>query len=242
MREEMQMRQQGALDLRAVDEALRLADIPGEIMARKGAGLGAPELALHRAILRAFPALGGPPTPAWLRQTAAALGLDPASALAALHERDLVRRDPATGAITCAYPFSGVPTAHRVELAGARPVHAMCAVDALGVPFMFGRDARISSVDPLSGTPVRIEVRAGEAHWEPAEAAVFVGKACREGPSAEACCSVINFFRSAAAAEAFRRAHPELPGRVLAGAEAVEAGRRVFGAVLGEQGPPERRS
>ena len=89
-------------DLRAVEEALALADIPGDLWARKGAGLGAAERALHRAILRAFPDLGGPPGAAQLRGMAAALGLDAAAALAALHARDLVRRDPGSGAIVCA--------------------------------------------------------------------------------------------------------------------------------------------
>ena len=70
----------------------------------------------------------------------------------------------------------------------------MCAVDVLGVPFMFGRDARINSVDPASGAPIRIEVRAGEVRWDPADARVFVRKTCAEGSSAETCCSVINFF------------------------------------------------
>jgi hypothetical protein len=51
---------------------------------------------------------------------------------------------------------------------------------------------------------------------------------------------VINFFASAAAAEAFRRAHPGLPGRVLAAREATEAGRRVFGGVLREPEAPRQ--
>ena len=79
-----------------------LADILGDLWARKGAGLGAAERALHRAILRAFPDLGGLPGAAQLRGMAAALGLDAEAALAALHERDLVRRDPGSGAIVCA--------------------------------------------------------------------------------------------------------------------------------------------
>ena len=110
----------------------------------------------------------------------------------------------------------------------------MCAVDALGTPSMLGRDARIISADPASGAPVRVAVRGGRATWEPPGAAVFVGKTCAGGPSSEACCAVINFFGSTEAAEAYRRAHPALPGRVLAAREAAEAGRRVFGALLGE--------
>ncbi len=226
------MGQHDAPDLVAVEEALRLANIPGDLWERKGAGLGAAERAFHRAILRAFPELGGPPGRERLRAAAAALGLEPEAALAALHDRDLIRRDALAGTIACAYPFSGPPTPHRVAPAGGRAVYAMCAVDALGIPFMLGRDATITSADPTSGGPVRVEVRAGQARWEPAGAVVFVGKACEEGPSAQVCCSVIHFFRSAVSAAAYRRANPGLQGRVLAAAEAVEAGRRVFGGLL----------
>lgn len=147
-----------ALHQRALDEALRLANIPGDLWERKGAGLGAAERAFHRAILRAFPELGGPPGPARLRAAAAALGLEPEAALAALHDRDLIRRDPATGTIACAYPFSGPPMPHRVAPAGGRAFYAMCAVDVLGIPFLLGRDATITSADPTSREPVRVAV------------------------------------------------------------------------------------
>ncbi len=147
-----------ALHHRALDEALRLANIPGDLWERKGAGLGAAERAFHRAILRAFPELGGPPGPARLRAAAAALGLEPEAALAALHDRDLIRRDPATGTIACAYPFSGPPMPHRVAPAGGRAFYAMCAVDVLGIPFLLGRDATITSADPTSREPVRVAV------------------------------------------------------------------------------------
>jgi hypothetical protein len=40
---------------------------------------------------------------------------------------------------------------------------------------------------------------------------------------------MINFFASAAAAEAYLRAHPTVTGQLLSPAAAAEAGRRVFG-------------
>ncbi len=86
------------------------------------------------------------------------LGLEPEAALAALHDRDLIRRDPATGTIACAYPFSGPPMPHRVAPAGGRAFYAMCAVDVLGIPFLLGRDATITSADSTSREPVRVAV------------------------------------------------------------------------------------
>ena len=57
------------------------------------------------------------------------------------------------GVVAVAYPFSGTPTPHRVELDGLPAVYAMCAIDALGLPFMASRDGRITSADPHDGTP-----------------------------------------------------------------------------------------
>lgn len=34
-------------------------------------------------------------------------------------------------------------------------------IDALGIPFMFERDAAVISTDPTDGTPIRVEVRGG---------------------------------------------------------------------------------
>lgn len=232
------MNGKAGVDLQTVERALSTANIPENVWETKGAGLEAAERQLYRRILRAFPEIGGAPGPDRVRVEAESLGLEPEAALGALASRDLIVRDHATGAITVAYPFSAVPTPHWVEAAGSRPVYAMCAVDALGIPFMLDRDAIIVSTDPTSGEPIRVEVLAGKGNWDPSGSVVFVCKLrdCK-GPD---CCTVINFFRSAEAAEAYRRFHPDTDGIVLAHAEALEAGRRVFGDLLLESGSAER--
>ena len=50
--------------------------------------------------------------------------------------------------VAVAYPFSGRPTRQQVELDGFPAVYAMCAIDALGIPAMAGRDGRIAAVNP----------------------------------------------------------------------------------------------
>src|SRR6266568_8658416 len=100
---------------------------------------------LHRAVLRRFLATGAAPTARWLRQAAADAGLD-ASAADALAAADAVH--VANGIVAVAYPFSGTPTPHRVALDGLPAVYAMCAIDALGLPAMAGRDGQITSADP----------------------------------------------------------------------------------------------
>jgi alkylmercury lyase len=120
--------------------------------------LPGPLRGLHRAVLRRFLAFGAPPTARWVRQAAAGLGLD-ASALDALAAADTVH--VVNGVVAVAYPFSGTPTPHRVRLDGLPAVYTMCAIDALGLPAMAGRDGQISSADPHEGTPVEVTVRRG---------------------------------------------------------------------------------
>ena len=107
---------------------------------------------LHRAVLRRFLQTGAPPTTRWLRQAAADEGLD-ATALDELAAADAVH--VMDGVVAVAYPFSGTPTPHRVELDGLPAVHAMCAIDALGLPAMAGRDGRITSAARATTPPSR---------------------------------------------------------------------------------------
>lgn len=204
----------------------------------RAARLRGPEAAFYQAILREFPTRGGAPDAAWLSATAVTHGLDAQATLARFEAADVVVRDPATGAIVSMYPFSDMPTPHRVTVAGGRPMYSMCAIDALGMPFMLGRDAVIESVDPTTGTPIRVEVRDGVARWDPPTAAVLAA-AIEEaaGPKATVVCPIINFFATAEAAEAYQRAHPEAGGRVLTQEEAVEHGQRFFGGLLAPDGP-----
>jgi hypothetical protein len=121
-----------------------------------------------------FPATGGPPDRAQLRTLAQHYRVPLQVTLSDMARQDLVQRDPQSGAIRAAYPFSGVPTAHRVTLlpppvqaehpadaAISAPVevYAMCALDALGIPLMLHCDAIVNSVDAHSGEVVRVWVR-----------------------------------------------------------------------------------
>ena len=200
--------------------------------------LTAQEAGFYQAVLREFPRRGGPPNAAWLAAEAARHGLDAEHALARLVEHDLIVRDPASGAILSMYPFSAVPTPHRVTVAGGAPVYSMCAIDALGIPFMLDRDAVIESVDPTSNTRIRVEVRDGRARWQPATAAVLTASVDdAQGPKAQLCCPLMNFFATAEAAEAYRAAHAAVAGRVLSQAKAIEQSRRYFGGLLAADGP-----
>jgi hypothetical protein len=201
------------------------------------AALPEPLRELHRRLLGGFLAHAGPPRPAAVAGVAATLGLDPGEALGALAAADLVHSDPADGTITAAYPFSGRPTPHQVALDGGPTVAAMCALDALGIPQMARRAARIGSTDPVSGQPITVETRGTRWQWEPAATVVLVatavGGAC--GAVADCCCPHINFHADSRHAEAYLQAHPGMTGELLGQAEAVDTAGRYFGGLLDPQ-------
>jgi Alkylmercury lyase len=88
------------------------------------------------------------------------------------------------GRVRAAYSFSGVPTPHTVAIDGGPTVYAMCAIDALGIADMLGRDITIASTDPASGQEINVTVHSGRASWTPGTAVVFVGSDHRRDRSA----------------------------------------------------------
>ena len=188
---------------------------------------------LHRAVLRRFLATGAPPTARWVRQAAADAELD-AAALDALAAADAVHIS--NGVVAVAYPFSGTPTPHRVELDGLPPVYAMCAIDALGLPAMAGRDGQITSADPHDGTPVVVTVRNGTWTWTPPGAVVVAGRTTDCGAdcgSYEAMCPNTVFHASRESAQAYLAGRGDLDADILGQDTAIEAGRLNFGTLLG---------
>ncbi|MFJ9447824.1 alkylmercury lyase family protein [Kitasatospora sp. NPDC101235] len=209
---------------------------PLDVVGRAGRGRRAPAQhglrAVHQQILRHFAATGVAPDPQTLQPVATGAGRSATDVLAELADEDFLTLDEA-GNIRAAYPFSAVPTRHRVRLESGVEVWSMCAIDALGVPAMLGQDAVISSTDPLSGDPITVTSTTGTLRWEPASALVFVGQRPGGGPAAAACCDALNFFTDAASARAWTSQHPDVPGRVVDQPDAEHIGRQTFGPLLG---------
>ncbi|WP_435585988.1 organomercurial lyase [Micromonospora aurantiaca (nom. illeg.)] len=185
---------------------------------------------VHRAILRHFAATGTAPSDADIRAAVNAADLDTADALRELARQDLVAVDTA-GRLVAAYPFSPTPTPHGVSL-GEVEVFAMCAIDALGMPFMLGTDAVITSADPHTGQPVRVTITNGAASYEPAEVVIVYAATGATGRSVDTCCSTINFFADASTAQAWITARPGLAATVLDQDQAITLGRDIFEPLL----------
>src|SRR5882757_6302815 len=161
------------------------------------AHLSPPARHVHRAILTEFARNGQAPTQADL---ADAHGIDLAGTLAELTAADLIVIDD-EGDLRGAYPFSATPTPHRVTIADGPTVHAMCAIDALGISAMLGRQVTITSDEPGTGHIVIVHVDGDQADWTPSTTVVVAATTddCCV-PSAQRTCPHINFFTTPTAA------------------------------------------
>jgi hypothetical protein len=223
----------------AIEQAAATTEPPGpawlDSAGRGGRGRIAPTdrglRAVHQAALRSFVHTGAAPDLPSLVQHAAPFEVS--QALAELADGDFLCLDRA-GQITAAYPFSALPTRHRVRITGEAAVFAMCAIDALGISTMTGLPAVIESADPSTDEPVTVHVDQASSTWNPATAVVYVGRTEGQcpGPSASVCCGYINFFATPAAASAWAVSHPDITGGVLGQARALQTGIDIFGQLL----------
>ena len=147
-----------------------------------------------------------------------------------LHRRDLVVLDGAR--IVGAYPFADRDTGHRVTPDG-RVLNAMCAVDALGIGVMTGRDIAIASRCLHCGLPIRIATRnqgRALASVDPPTAVLWQDVRYEDGCAANSLCATTVFFCSDDHLSAWRRGgSAEEAGFRLSMEEGLEAGRAVFG-------------
>lgn len=200
--------------------------LPPGSFAERLAGTSNGAQALYRALLPAFAATGTPPP---LPAASERAGLSTEQAAAALRElakADVVALDD-DGNLAGAFPLSVRPTRHRVQV-GDRPVlHAMCAIDALGVPAMLGEPGVITSTDPASDRQVTVTVDAdGTLTADPPGAVVLLG-ASGDGGLASSACPVIDFYAHAEQAHQ-ALAQPGLTGDVLTIADAHALGVALF--------------
>jgi hypothetical protein len=187
--------------------------------------------AVHQAILAAFTDAGGPPAAESIDAAARAAGGDPTAVRAELAALDLIHTDP-NGAVTAAYPFSGVATGHRVAIAGGPTAWSMCAIDALGISAMLDRAVLITSTEPDTGAAITVAVDRDQATWTPATAIVYLGATDCCGAAAERTCRHLNFFTTADAANAHAARNPTLSGVLLNQEQALALAVRLFAGLV----------
>jgi hypothetical protein len=129
-----------------------------------------------------------------------------------------VHRVPESDLIAVAWPLSNVPTGIEVTLEGKKPVHARCAVDALGVSKMMGRRASVDATT-RDGVALHVEVDGDQlVSTTLPEAVVFKGGSCDE----------MLFFSSQPALDDWKRQN-HAQGRSFGLRDAVRHGAELFG-------------
>lgn len=197
------------------------------------ANLSRREDAIRKAILKIFAEGGRAPS---VDEVVQALALPPEDVLAGFRKlaaHDLIVWMADEARILAASPFSGVPTAHQVRIHGDTPLYAMCAIDALGIPYMLGQRASIRSACFFCGKPVRVEVQERVLEkTDPPTIGVWFSE--REGCCvAEARCPLRNFFCHESYLQAWHATIPDERGSGLSIVEALERGKAMFGELLG---------
>ena len=188
---------------------------------------------VRRAILEHYALSGRAPSLARLAEVTAFAPEKVRGIVHGLRERDLVVMEGE--AIVGAYPLTNRRTEHTVHV-GEHAVHAMCAIDALGVGKMVGRDVEIDSSCRASGAPIRVATGGNGTVVEsisPATAVVWSGIRDTEGCAADTLCTIMAFFASDDALETWRKVeHPDTPGHRLTVEEGMQVGAALFGPML----------
>jgi mercury(II) reductase len=193
------------------------------------------------ALLKLFAEDGRAPTAGALARRAGLSETAIQPLLEDLRHRDLVVLDGQR--IVGAYPYTDRNTGHRVTLDG-RILNAMCAVDALGIGAMTGRDIAIASPCRHCGAPIQITTRdrgRALARFGPRTAVMWQSIRYEGACAANSLCATTAFFCSDEHLSAWRDEQiAPAPGFRLSLAEALEAGRALFGPSLAGSDPADR--
>jgi mercuric reductase len=203
--------------------------------AARFAGLAATTDAVWRRLLRLHVELGRAPTADQIAESADLSCAGVEAALADLAARDIIVRD-AAGGIVGAYPFSQPATGHLVAIAD-RMLNAMCAIDALGIGAMLGRDVAIASSCRRCGAAIDVATAdrgRAIARLSPSGPVVWASTAY-ESCAASSVCRAMAFFCNDDHLTAWRAAEGMAPrGHLLSLDEALQFARAVFEPFLAD--------
>ncbi len=182
----------------------------------------------YRLTCLAFEAIAaGQPLP--LANAQAALGVtreDVRGFIERMTRQGRLTLDERGEAIVAAGGLSLIPSRHRLLL-DSRQLYTWCALDAVGIPAGLGADARVESHYAACGSPVWLEIEAGElrgaSHPDLSLSLVApdLSRSLRDG-----ICTEIGFY-------CCRGANQTIPNDFVSLADAVKLGRELF-----RHGPP----
>ena len=140
--------------------------------------------------------------------------------LKSLAAKEALRIEPTSYMILDAYPYSGVPTRHRIYLDNGRRLYCMCAIDTFYVPFLTEYDLTIRSHCFHCRSEVEISIERGEISTaKPSHSVVWNSTSSYD-------CPKTNFFCSEAHLLKWREKVPDEQGQLYTLAEALSAGKR----------------
>ncbi len=143
---------------------------------------------------------------------------------------DAIHLDEIKSNIVAAYPFSSVATSHKVSFKRKefKRVFAMCAIDALGINFMFDTDVSIGSLCFHCDEKIEIDVQDEEIiSLSPKSTVVWCDMEYSKC-AATSLCRNINFFSSEEHFEKWQIEKPKRKGYLLKIQEAFYLGKLFF--------------
>jgi hypothetical protein len=196
-----------------------------------GRGLSVDENDVRRYLLIQTPVLGRIPSREEIKEKFAGLTEEKlATILNRLDRLDVIHFDEDKNNVIAAYPFSGPGTSHVVSLGRKefRNVYAMCAIDALGLSFMFDCDISIKSLCFHCKKKIGIDVKDGQIIFlNPRDTVVWCDMEY-SNCAATSLCKNINFFSSEEHYEEWNKGRSKRKGYLLQIQEAFYLGKLFF--------------
>ncbi|MHA2090210.1 MAG: alkylmercury lyase family protein [Candidatus Kariarchaeaceae archaeon] len=185
---------------------------------------------VRRFILTQTPRIGRIPSIEEIRAALPDVADNVTTILQQLNRFDVIHLSPDNEIVSAAYPFSSLKTAHLVTIKDEEliPFYAMCAIDALGIGFMFTSDLSIESLCHHCTETINIEIEDNEISSLKPEKTVVWGDMEYSQCAATSLCKNINFFTSEEHFIEWRSEHPNKKGFLLGIEEALYLGKLFF--------------